>query len=67
MEFLNFVDSLSGATGARPNKAKNCSISIFHIKRSTEAIGFSIETVVENEVSHLAGGGEDRIVGKGNG
>jgi hypothetical protein len=58
MEFMNFADSLqpSGSGGNRPNKAKNCSINIFHIKESkTHPIGFTIETVVENEVGHLAG------------
>lgn len=70
MEFLNFVDSLkpAGSQGSRPNKAKNCSINIFHLKESkSEPLGFTIETVVENEVSHLVGGGEDRLLGKGNG
>ena len=70
MEFMNFVDSLkaSGSSGTRPNKAKNCSINIFHIKECKESeIGFTIDTIVENEVGHLSGGGEDRIVGKGNG
>jgi broad specificity phosphatase PhoE len=69
MEFMNFVDSLqpAGSSGSRPNKAKNCSINIFHIKENkTMPLGFTIETIVENEVSHLAGGGEDRLLGKGN-
>ena len=70
MEFLNFVDSLNptGTTGTRANKTKNCSINIFHIKEcKTTPLGFTIETIVENEVSHLSGGGEDRLIGKGNG
>jgi hypothetical protein len=70
MEYLNFVDSLkpAGSSGTRANKAKNCSITILHIKLSDKApIGFTIELVVENEVGHLAGGGEDRLLGKGNG
>jgi hypothetical protein len=66
MEFLNYVDSLKGTHGSRPNKTKNCSITIFHIKPSPDK-GFIIDTVVENEVSHLVGGGEDRLIGKGNG
>ena len=69
MEFMNFADSLksSGSGASRLNKTKNCSINIFHIKESkTDPIGFTIDTVVENEVGHLAGGGEDRLLGKGN-
>lgn len=69
MEFLNYVDSLKGTSGARLNKAKNCAIFVFHIKLLSDSAsgGFTIETAVENEVSHLAGGGEDRLIGKGNG
>jgi len=70
MEFLNYVDSLKGpgSSGTRQNKTKNCSINIFHIKECKESEnGFTIDTIVENEVGHLAGGGEDRIFGKGNG
>jgi len=69
-EYMNYVDSfnLSLDGASRPNKAKNCSIFIFHITPSTtNANGFTIENKVQNEVSHLAGGGEDRILGKGNG
>ena len=68
-EYMNYVDSFKPEKGpSRPNKAKNCSIFIFHIKPcATNPNGFSIENIVENEVSHLKGGGEDRILGKGNG
>lgn len=68
MEFMNFVDSIKGQQPVRLNKTKNCSINIFHIKEcKTNELGFTIDTVVENEVGHLAGGGEDRLIGKGNG
>ena len=69
-EYMNYVDSFNPASSeaSRPNKAKNCSIFIFHINPClTNQSGFKIENKVQNEVSHLAGGGEDRIIAKGNG
>ena len=66
-EFLNYVDSMRPPTdaGNRANKAKNCAIFIFRFDHC-DLKGFTIESLVENEVSHLGGIAEDRGHGKGN-
>lgn len=74
MEFLNYVDKflppgVEPPEGSRTNKAKNCGISIFRFTPNPDdpaGLGFTIESVLENDVAHLSGVAEDRFGHKGN-